>query len=68
MPFAIEIVIGETQLTELAREIAVTVPYVKQGGADKNVVLWYVPADGNKAKVDGAVYADGKLTFVTNRI
>jgi hypothetical protein len=67
-PFSVEILIGDTQLTDLASEIAVTIPYVKQGGTDKKVVLWYVPAAGSKEKVEGAVYDAGKLTFTTDRI
>jgi hypothetical protein len=68
VPFSVTIQVGDTVLMDLGGAIAVTVPYVKQGDASKKVVVWYVPADGDKAKVDGAVYADGKLTFVTDRI
>jgi hypothetical protein len=68
VPFAIEISVDNTPVTgRLASPIAVTVPYVKQGGADKKVVLYHVAADGTKTKLD-ATYADGRLTFVTDRI
>jgi hypothetical protein len=72
VPFAIEFTVtwSETVTTvtgPLASPVAVTVPYVKRGGADKNVVLWYVAADGTKTKLD-ATHANGRLTFVTDRI
>jgi hypothetical protein len=68
-PFAIEIAVNSVSVTgELASEIAVTIPYAKQGGTDKKVVLWYVPAAGSKAEVNGAVYENGKLTFTTKQI
>jgi hypothetical protein len=68
VPFAVELTVDNTVVTgTLASEIAITIPYVKTGGNDKKVVVYYVPADGNKIKYDAA-YDNGRLTFVTDKI
>jgi hypothetical protein len=67
-PFAIELTVDNAAVTgTLASEIAVTIPYVKQG-ADKKVVLWYVSASGERERVNSAAFANGKLTFTTDKI
>jgi hypothetical protein len=67
VPIAVTISAGDEQITELASEIAITIPYVKTSGSNKKVVVWYVSADGNKIK-HNAVYDNGRLTFVTDKI
>jgi hypothetical protein len=67
VPFAVEISAGGTRLTSLASPVAITIPYIKTNGSDKKVVVWYVAADGSKTKFD-AVHANGKLTFITDKI
>ena len=66
VPFAIEIAADNAPVTTLASEIAVTVPHAAPA-ANKKFVVCHVASDGSKTKID-ATYADGKLTFVTNKI
>jgi hypothetical protein len=67
VPIAVTISAGNEQITDLASEIAITVPYVKTSGSDKKVVVWYVAANGAKTKYDAA-YENGRLTFTTDKI
>jgi hypothetical protein len=67
VPVSVTISAGNERITDLAHAIAITIPYVKTSGNDKKVVVWYVPASGDKIKYD-AVCESGRLTFITDKI
>ncbi|MDR2421463.1 MAG: FIVAR domain-containing protein, partial [Oscillospiraceae bacterium] len=59
-PFAVTLKVGDDALTGIAVEV--TMAYAKTGGANKQVVVWQVKANGDKIKCEVA-YEDGKVTF-----
>jgi hypothetical protein len=67
VPLSVTITAGAVPITDLASDIAITIPYVKTSGTDKKVVVYYVAADGSTTKHD-ASYENGRVTFTTDKL